>query len=411
MANITIKRYNGSAWDIHYPKTIISQVVNLSTTLANMQDDIDGKLASNGKAADSDKLDGLDSTQFIKENDTIMNTNPFGGRRLFINNFNNAMYLADKRFTVTATGGSGLNNAFNGNYENGYYVAPGTSQTITIDFGGSWPGYGYGYILLSFYYKAVPASVTGRVYCNYEPHGLGWHNITFSPLTGTIGNGGNNLVLSARQGKHAISKIEITINARDEPTSSYNYTRLTSIDWKLDRPGSNSMPALDKYTNQDMYYDLNFPDSGKPRVAGQEVYHPGNKPTPAAIGAAAASHNHSATNITSGRLILSRLPTGLAGTVLKGNDLNDPVWGSISWSEIQSKPSVIIEGDSRLTNARPASDVYSWAKASSKPSYTAAEVGAAAASHNHTKSQITDFPSNIIRQVSFSSGTLVVEVV
>ena len=31
--------------------------------------------------------------------------------------------------------------------------------------------------------------------------------------------------------------------------------------------------------------------------------------------------------------------------------------------------------DSRLSNARPASDVYSWAKASSKPSYTKAEVG------------------------------------
>ena len=32
--------------------------------------------------------------------------------------------------------------------------------------------------------------------------------------------------------------------------------------------------------------------------------------------------------------------------------------------------------DSRLSNARPASDVYSWAKASSKPSYSASEVGA-----------------------------------
>lgn len=31
----------------------------------------------------------------------------------------------------------------------------------------------------------------------------------------------------------------------------------------------------------------------------------------------------------------------------------------------------------------PASDVYAWAKASTKPSYTAAEVGAAAAGHNH----------------------------
>ena len=39
--------------------------------------------------------------------------------------------------------------------------------------------------------------------------------------------------------------------------------------------------------------------------------------------------------------------------------------------------------DSRLSNARPASDVYSWAKASTKPSYSYSEVGAAAASHSH----------------------------
>ena len=44
----------------------------------------------------------------------------------------------------------------------------------------------------------------------------------------------------------------------------------------------------------------------------------------------------------------------------------------------------------------PASDVYSWAKASSKPSYTASEVGAAPANHSHsnyltgiTKSMVT----------------------
>jgi hypothetical protein len=30
--------------------------------------------------------------------------------------------------------------------------------------------------------------------------------------------------------------------------------------------------------------------------------------------------------------------------------------------------------DSRLSNARPASDVYSWAKASSKPSYSWSEI-------------------------------------
>ena len=48
---------------------------------------------------------------------------------------------------------------------------------------------------------------------------------------------------------------------------------------------------------------------------------------------------------------------------------------------------------SDFPSSMPASDVYSWAKASSKPSYTYSEVGAAAASHTHTKSQITDFPT------------------
>jgi len=30
------------------------------------------------------------------------------------------------------------------------------------------PGYPYGYILISFYYTSGPASITGRVYCNYS---------------------------------------------------------------------------------------------------------------------------------------------------------------------------------------------------------------------------------------------------
>lgn len=55
----------------------------------------------------------------------------------------------------------------------------------------------------------------------------------------------------------------------------------------------------------------------------------------------------------------------------------------------------------------PASDVYPWAKASSKPTYTASEVGAAAASHNHgdayaakththTADQITDTATKVM---------------
>lgn len=40
---------------------------------------------------------------------------------------------------------------------------------------------------------------------------------------------------------------------------------------------------------------------------------------------------------------------------------------------------------SDIPTSLPASDVYAWAKASSKPSYTASEVGAAAANHSHSQ--------------------------
>lgn len=89
---------------------------------------------------------------------------------------------------------------------------------------------------------------------------------------------------------------------------------------------------------------------------------------------------------------------------------------SYSWSEIGGRPTAlssftndrgfITGSDSRLTNARPASDVYSWAKASSKPSYTASEVGAAAAyevikvtpMNSGTSHELqTDYSSAIIR--------------
>lgn len=46
---------------------------------------------------------------------------------------------------------------------------------------------------------------------------------------------------------------------------------------------------------------------------------------------------------------------------------------SVAWSNVSGRPS-----------SMPASDVYPWAKASSKPSYTASEVGAAAANHSHS---------------------------
>lgn len=68
----------------------------------------------------------------------------------------------------------------------------------------------------------------------------------------------------------------------------------------------------------------------------------------------------------------------------------------------QSGTAVVLTNDSRMTNARPASDVYSWAKASSKPSYTYSEVGAASSSHTHATSIATSSGTN---QITLAANT------
>ena len=63
--------------------------------------------------------------------------------------------------------------------------------------------------------------------------------------------------------------------------------------------------------------------------------------------------------------------------------LNKPTLGTAASKDVPatgnaSISEVVLGSDSRLTDSRNAKDVYEWAKASSKPSYTASEVGAIA---------------------------------
>lgn len=322
MANITIKRYNGSAWDIHYPKTIISQVVNLSTTLANMQDDIDGKQNS------------LGFSPLNKAGDTMTGPLNMGSNRI---DFQESHFI-NRRFEMDSVDNNSVvyillcRNA-GGNDVNGTITMDRTSglrHAMKVD------------IIVSAGSSAAPVG-------SVVSHGI---------------SGGG--------------------------APSYRLVTLTY--------NSESYVALE-ITNPDNYYETT-----------------------------GAYFNGRILN-TGGYILTPVLPANVSSVSTLG----------FAGSYKVNNSTVILEGDSRLTNARPASDVYSWAKASSKPSYSAAEVGAAPTSHNHTKSQITDFPTsmpasdvyswakasvkpsyvwsdigskptNIIRQVSFSGGTLVVEV-
>ena len=100
--------------------------------------------------------------------------------------------------------------------------------------------------------------------------------------------------------------------------------------------------------------------------------------TPANIGAATASHTHS--NYLTG--ITKDMVTTALGYTPPTKDTN-------TWRPLGTTADTACAGnDSRLSNARPASDVYAWAKESSKPSYSWSEItnkpsSFTPASHNH----------------------------
>ena len=120
-----------------------------------------------------------DLTSFVKYNDYLMPNNAFYNKhtRFGISYLNNALYAADKRFNINLTGFN-VNNPnvlFDGSYESSCSISAGGNGKVTISNNGASiiDGYPYGFIYATFYYDAIPETISMRAYCNYEPHGLG----------------------------------------------------------------------------------------------------------------------------------------------------------------------------------------------------------------------------------------------
>lgn len=159
--------------------------------------------------------------------------------------------------------------------------------------------------------------------------------------------------------------------------------------------------------------------------------------TPAAIGAAARSHTHNyaaspsaggpATYILdsgeegSNNIQLAYVGHGLTAsttshlvgiskTLVNGCRVFRDIGPYEVRTLIEAAPSSHTHTKSQITDfpsSMPASDVYAWAKASSKPSYSYSEVGAAAASHTHTTIQGTYTGSGGSKPPSYvTAGTL-----
>ena len=93
-----------------------------------------------------------------------------------------------------------------------------------------------------------------------------------------------------------------------------------------------------------------------------------DKLTPSAIGAAASSHTHSASNITSGTLSIARIPTGTT--------INTVALGSHTHSQY-------------LTSSDLSNYVTESELSSAIDDITPASIGAASSSHVHATSEIT----------------------
>ena len=111
---------------------------------------------------------------------------------------------------------------------------------------------------------------------------------------------------------------------------------------------------------------------------------------PADIGAAAASHNHTKSQITD-------FPTSMAPTAHKashktgGSDAIAPAdIGAAAASHTHTKSQITDFPSSMTPSAHKASH-----KTGGSDAIAPADIGAAAASHTHTKSQITDFPTSM----------------
>ena len=124
---------------------------------------------------------------------------------------------------------------------------------------------------------------------------------------------------------------------------------------------------------------------------GNEVYRKGETYTRAETDA-----KDTATLNTAKQYVLDRIAEIIGGSPAALDTLyeiakalnNDPNFATSIMAMINGKaPLVHTHTKSQITDfptSMPASDVYAWAKAVNKPTYTAAEVGAASASHNHS---------------------------
>lgn len=253
---------NRGIYDIKYGKWWIVRNNSDYTEIVSSTMSLVGKVNVTGvlEARNGITLGNVTRTSWpvegISKDTYLMPTNAFDhSGRLEHSYAANALYAADKRFSVSGSGFSYFNASqlFDGSYEGGYCarVETGATATMTISNNGSniIAGYPYGDIYLSFYYNNVPADVKVEVYCNYASQGIGWKTLTLGGKRGDY-----NDVWYYNNSYHNVTQLRITITA-----SASIAAALTEIDWHLSRAALSNLPIVTKFgIEQTLYGHMKF---------------------------------------------------------------------------------------------------------------------------------------------------------
>lgn len=241
-------------------------------------------------------LSGYGITDGIKLDDTIQNTNMFGGRKLYINTIDNVLAGANKKYWVTVTKYKKIYNSenypkainagditlpqwedspviatydgsqlFNNNYDDRISCESDEYLKVALDFSADktayFNGYPYGTYYLSYYFNSTPDKAEVRCYNGFSAHTVGYKTGTFSDFINT-NNSSSYVQQYTDNSNYKRRNIEFIIYGH--PSHS---TSLTQIEWKLVRPDFNLHSSfVSNFTTNKLYQILKLGDQTTDKV-------------------------------------------------------------------------------------------------------------------------------------------------
>lgn len=245
-----------SLTELSYVKGVTSAIQTQFTGKANTAlSNLAGVAINTSLISDTTKTDDLGSSTIKWRNthtenvyaDTIGYNSlraVFGERRIYINEFTDALWRADKRFTVTQSGSGTLSNLFDGDFESNLTVPVSTTNVINIyvenQSGVPVNGFTYpqGKIYVHFYYTNNNYSAISM----RAKQGGTWYSLG-SPTDISIVAGDKVLEFEVSSLNY-LTDIELTVT-----TNGSDQVLITAVNYVMDRWTSQAeVPYFDKFS-------------------------------------------------------------------------------------------------------------------------------------------------------------------